>query len=411
MIIETIRAKSLIRSSEQSPTHVHLNPYQGCYHDCSYCDGKSERYYMHEDFTQRIIAKINAPDLLEGYLSRKGYFPYNRETTSTLVDYLPSLKNGDSLSLPPKFLISMFGNICDVYQPAESKFEITRKLLHIAYDYGFPIRLLTKSDLVLRDIDILKRIHSDSFARVSFTITLADEETQKIFEPKASTTQERFEALKIVREEGISAGVYVTPVIPFIGDTEENLHSIFQQAKEADAEFIISGGLTLRPGRNKKTFFHTLQQHFKDMLPKYQKLYGNNHKGGQPNPDVASEYGLIDVIKTGYNLSKKYGITFYEPRYIPSGQKRKNLQISTVLSRIAFLKEKVLHEQNGIREIRLAADYIEKTERDFEYMGEEELAQLPFNSKVIEIIQEIVSSNSCSYLESLEEWDNLLYSK
>ena len=148
MIVQTIRAKTLIRTSEQSHAHVHLNPYQGCFHDCRYCDGKSERYYMHEDFTNRVIAKINAPDLFEKYLSRKGFFPYNRETTSTIVDYLPSMKNGDSLNLPPKFLISMFGNVCDVYQPAEAKFQITQKLLNVAYDYGFPIRLLTKSNLV-----------------------------------------------------------------------------------------------------------------------------------------------------------------------------------------------------------------------------------------------------------------------
>jgi DNA repair photolyase len=308
-------------------------------------------------------------------------------------------------------MISMFGNISDVYQPAESKFEITRKLLNIAYDYGFPIRLLTKSKLVLRDIDILKNIHRENFARVSFTITLADEKTQKIFEPNASTSQERFDALKHIREEGISAGVYVTPVIPFIGDTEENLRRIFQSAKDANAEFILTGGLTLRPGRIKNAFLHTIDKNFNELLPKYQRLYGQNHRGGQPDPNIAAEYNLIDIIKTGYQLSKEYGITFYEPRYIPSGQKMKNLQISTALSRIAFLKEKVFHEQNDIREIRLAADYIEKTERDIEYMSDEELAKMPLNSHIIKIIKEIVLSNSCRYLESLNEWDNLLYSK
>ncbi|MCG3216298.1 MAG: hypothetical protein KAS63_06240, partial [Candidatus Heimdallarchaeota archaeon] len=395
MIVQSIRAKTLIRSSEQSPAHVHLNPYQGCYHDCRYCDGKSERYYIHEDFTKRVIAKINAPELLERYLSRKGFFPYNRESTSTMVDYVPSMKNGDSLNLPPKFLISMFGNICDVYQPAETKFQITRKLLNVAYDYGFPIRLLTKSKLVLRDIDLLKDIQRDSFARVVFTITLAHEKTQKIFEPHASSTYERFEALKILRQEGISAGVYITPVIPFIGDSEDNLSSLFQSAKEADAEFIITGGLTLRPGRNKNEFFDTLKTHYPDMLAKYKKLYGINHRGGQPDPKAALDFNLIDIIKTGYLLSKEYGITFYEPRYIPHGQKRINLQISTALARIAFLKERIFHEEEGIGEIRKAAAYIENMQDNLELMNEFDLKNLPFNHQIFEIIGEILSSNSC----------------
>ena len=409
VIVQSIRAKTLIRSSEQSPAHVHLNPYQGCYHDCRYCDGKSERYYMHEDFTKRVIAKINAPELLEQYLSRKGFFPYNRESTSTMVDYVPSMKNGDSLNLPPKFLVSMFGNICDVYQPAESKFQITRKLLNVAYDYGFPIRLLTKSNLVLRDIDLLKDIQADSFARVAFTITLADDKNQKIFEPNASTTEERFDALKQLRKEGISAGVYFTPVIPFIGDTEVNLHSLFQSAKDADAEFVITGGLTLRPGRNKNEFFDTLRTHYPHILSKYKRLYGNNHRGGQPDPKVAESFNLIDIIKTGYLLSKEYGITFYEPRYIPHGQKRKNLQISTALARIAFLRERIYHEIEKISEIRKAAAYIENMQDNIEQMNENGLKNLPFDQQIIEIISEILSSNSCQYLDSRNEWDNLFY--
>ena len=409
MIVQSIKTKSLIRTSGQSPAHVHLNPYQGCHHDCRYCDGKSERYYMHEDFTQRVIAKINAPELLEKYLSKKGFFPYNRDSTSTMIDYFPSMKNGDSLNLPPKFLISMFGNICDVYQPAESKFQITRKLLNIAYEYGFPIRLLTKSKLVLRDIDMLKDIQKESFARVAFTVTLAKEKEQKIFEPNASTTQERFEALRLLRKEGISAGVYITPVIPFIGDTKENLHSLFQSAKEANAEFIITGGLTLRPGRNKNEFFDTVKNHYPDTLPKYRKLYGNNHWGGQPDPEVAYGLGLIDIIKTGYLMSKKYGITFYEPRYIPQGQNRKNLQISTALARIAFLKENIFQEQEDIREIRKAASHIELMKENLETMNESDIHNLPFSSKISDIVLEILHSNSCQYLETHDDWRNLFF--
>ena len=409
MFVQSIKAKTLVRTSGQSPAHVHLNPYQGCYHDCKYCDGKSERYYLHEDFTQRVIAKINAPDLLETYLSKKGFFPYNRDSTSTMMDYFPSMKNGERLNLPPKFIISMFGNICDVYQPAEAKFQITRKLLNIAYDYGFPIRLLTKSKLVLRDLDILKDIHRESFARVALTVTIADEKHQKIFEPKSSTTQERFDTMKTLRKEGIPSGIYVTPVIPFIGDIEDNLHTIFKSAKEADAEFIITGGLTLRPGRNKEEFLLTIKEHYPDTLSKFHKLYGNNHRGGQPDPQIASEFGLIDIIKTGYEMSKEYNITFYEPRYIPYGQKYKNLQISTALARIAFLKDNIFHEEEDIKEIRKASAYIELMNEDLELMAESDIQNLPFSSSITSVIAEILHTNSCDYLEKHKDWDNLLY--
>ena len=198
-------------------------------------------------------------------------------------------------------------------------------------------------------------------------------------------------------------------MIPFIGDTEENLHRIFQSSKEAGAEFIIVGGLTLRPGRNKNEFFYTIEKNFADLLPKFRKLYGNNHRGGQPDPMVASELGIIDIVKTGYMLSKEYGITFYEPRFIPQGQNKKNLQISTALSRIAFLKEKIFYEYEGISEIHKAASYVETMQENLELMNENSLNNLPFNQQITDIIFEILFSNSCSYLESHNDWRNLLY--
>lgn len=198
---------------------------------------------MHEDFAERIKVKVNAPHLLEQYLRKKGFIPFGREKTSTLVDFIPSLKEKAQLTQPGKFILHIGGGVCDVYQPAEKEVEITRKLLQIACDYKFPVIILTKNHLVLRDLDLLKKINENNYACCSFTITLANEKMQKIFEPKASTTKERFDAIKTLRKEGIHSGVYFYPVLPFIGDTDKNMQSIYDNAKKTGAEFVYCWGV------------------------------------------------------------------------------------------------------------------------------------------------------------------------
>ena len=412
MIIQPFKAKTLVRTSSQTTSQVHLNPFQGCYHNCAYCFGKSDEYYMHQDYCKRIRVKINAPELLESYLKKKGFISYNRDKTATLVDYIPYSSDDIKSNLPPKFVISMFGNVCDVYQPAEKKVEITRKLLQIAYDFGFPVRILTKSSLVLRDLDLLKKIHQDSYARVAFTVTLADERKQLIFEPNASKSSERFEAVKILRENGISSGIYITPVIPFIGDNDENLSQIIQKAKEVNSEFIISGGLTLSPGRNKNDFFQTIETHYPKYLEKFKQLYSNNNKYGQPDPKTAKLFNLIDPIKRGYELSKKNNIFFYEPRIIPEGQIYTNLHVATALYRIAFLQEKIYNSKEiNIKEYHQAAKFCELSHNDLSSMLAEEIQALPFSRDTNEIILEIVKDNNCQYLSSKNEWNSLIATK
>ncbi len=247
MIVEKISVKSVVRKCRIDDwwwSEASLNPYQGCWHDCKYCDGKSENYHMHADYGTRIKGKINAPQLLERFFRKENFLPVNRQTTSTLVDFFPDIK-GMVPQNKGKFIFGIGGGVCDVYQPAEKKLNITRKLLKIIYDYDFPLFLLTKNKLVLRDIDLLKKIQTRSYANVSFSITLADEKTQKLIEPNCSPTYERFDALKRLRKAGIHAGVFLLPVLPWIGDTDENMRKIFEMAKEADVEFVVVGGLTL----------------------------------------------------------------------------------------------------------------------------------------------------------------------
>ncbi len=260
---------------------------------------------MHEDFGTRIRVKVNAPELLEKFFRKNGLIPINREKTGTLLDFT---KDKEPVRQADKFAVWIGGGVCDVYQPAEEDVGMMRTLLKLVLDYGLPVFTLTKNSLVLRDLDLLKKINEGAGATVAFTITLADDGIQKIFEPRASTTSERFQALKRLNDEGIHTGIWALPLLPWIGDTDENMTAIYQRAKEAGVEWIISSGLTLKPGRQKEEFFRTLGEHFPGLVEKYSRLYSNNNKYGQWDAIEAKKLGLANVMIKGRSLSQRFGI-------------------------------------------------------------------------------------------------------
>lgn len=284
---------------------MHLNPYQGCAHDCVYCDGKSEGYHMHADFGGRIRVKENAPKLLEEYLRKKGFLPVNRKRTGTLLDIgiKPEKERG-------KFTIGISGGVCDVYQPAEAEVGMSRKMLQIVYDYEFPVSLLTKNKLVLKDLDLLKKINECAGATVCMTVVFSrkNERLREIFEPNASTIAERFGALRVLHENGIRTGIWMLPILPWIGDSEDNLRGVVKDAAAAGVEFILPGGLTLKPGRSKLEFLECLEKHFPELVLKYEGLYSNNNKYGMPDMVVARRECLESWHSVLRNYCDKYNV-------------------------------------------------------------------------------------------------------
>lgn len=407
MRIEKFIAKSLIREARPSLfswAEIYLNPYQGCYHDCKYCDGKSEGYYMHEDYADRIRVKINAPTLLEQFLKKKGFVPIRGERTSTLVDYLPSLKGQADFHNKAPFILYIGGGVCDVYQPAERKVRITQKLLQIAHDYSFPVMVLTKNKSVLRDLDLLKKINEDNYACVNFTITLSEEKMQKIFEPRASTTQERFRAIKKLREEGIHSGVYFYPTLPFIGDTDENMEAIYNQAKAVDAEFVYCWGLTLKPGRSKNEFLQTIEKNLPSFLPKYRKLYANNDKYGNLDEKQFKKMDLVWPEVKGFKLGYERGLGYTAEHYIPEGRIKINLQISEVLFKIAYIKAHILrNSKTEVRELHQTAMFLNTFQQDVSKLKVEEFKKLPIARSVHPLISEFIKEGKSGYLEKLED--------
>ena len=410
--IEKIQANTLIRTSSRSPHHIHMNLYQGCFHQCIYCNGISDNYHMHDDFGETIKAKINAPELFEKYLIKEGYCPFNRNGTTTLDNFISDQNKIVNSSKRPDFILSLFGNVCDVYQPAEKQLQLTRTLLQIASNYRVPVRLLTKSDLVLRDLDLLKELHKIAFVRVAFTITLFNENDQRNFEPNASSTYSRLKALALLRKEGIPAGAYITPIIPFIGDSDENLENIFSFLHQIDSEFVITGGLTLKPGRNKELFLKMVKEKYPTIYQKMNNLYSNDNPYGQPDPIYANKLNLIKPVQKGYELARKYRLNFFEPRYIPNVKFVKNLEIATLLARIGFLKAEIQCENlSQANEFRHAASWLEFLDSDISSFTDIEYKQLKFSPSVVSTIREILETGVSSFLVHNHDFGEILYSR
>ena len=230
-----------------------MNLYRGCTHGCIYCDSRSNCYQMNHEF-EDIEVKENAFELLENTLRRKR-----------------------------KHCIIGTGSMSDPYMPLEAQLEYTRKALLLIEKYGFGATLITKSDRVLRDLDILKRINQKTKAVVQMTLTTADEALCKLIEPNVSTTKQRFEALKILRDNNIPTVVWLCPVLPYINDTEDNIRRILDMCVAAKVRGIIcfGMGLTLREG-NREYFYRQLDKSFPGLKERYIREYGNQYVINSP---------------------------------------------------------------------------------------------------------------------------------
>ena len=233
-----------------------MNLYRGCTHGCIYCDSRSSCYRMDHAF-EDIEVKENALELLEAALRRKR-----------------------------KRCMIGTGSMSDPYIPLELKTEYTRKALLIIEKYGCGVALQTKSDLVLRDLDILKRINEKTKAVVQMTLTTADENLCRIIEPNVCPTKERFEALKTLRDNGIPTVVWLCPILPYINDTPENIASILQMCIEAQVRGVIcfGMGLTLRDG-SREYFYRQLDRHFPGLKERYIREYGDRYEVPSPRSD------------------------------------------------------------------------------------------------------------------------------
>lgn len=246
-----------------------MNLYRGCEHQCIYCDSRSECYQI-EDFRD-VLVKVNALQLLERELPRKRV----------------------------KGMVGT-GSMNDPYTPVEAQRNMTGQALEIIARHGFPVHIITKSDMVLKDLETLCAINARTRAVVSFTVTAADDALSRIVEPGAPPTSARLAALKVLAEHGIYTGVTMMPILPFIEDTEENVTAIVAAAHAAGARYILPGfGMTLRD-RQRAWYYDQLDRHFPGLRARYERTFGDRYSA--PCRNVRRLEALFD------GLCRQYGI-------------------------------------------------------------------------------------------------------
>jgi DNA repair photolyase len=342
MQYETIQAKTLLSKPMYGDGWFHsnrsLNAYRGCEHGCVYCDGNCQ-YYRIDNFYTHIRVKSNAPQVLRRELERAGYKSQSKMQSDSLVRFLSDDDKAKVVSQGKrKIILGASGGVSDAYQPAEERHKVTQQVLETLHDFRLPVFILTKSNRVLRDLDLLKEIHRQAFVSVCFSITLHDEATKAILEPKSSTTWERFDALKQIRKAGLYGGVMAVPTIPTIGDTYENMQGLAKSAKQANAEFILFAGMTMKPGRQKEYFFNVVRRQLPEKYDQLQAIYANNHTYGHPIYDRLP----VNVMIQGWKICQDVGISDRSVRHMPPEEPAANVLVLSRLLDYVFYQSMTL---------------------------------------------------------------------
>jgi DNA repair photolyase len=278
--VREIQAKTLL-SAVKTPDpwfgiKYTMNLYRGCQHRCIYCDSRSECYQI-ADFDGEVLVKTNAPELLRKELKSK-----------RAKGYVAT------------------GSMNDAYMPLEREIGLTRRALEILLELSFPLHILTKSDLVLRDEALLIELDraaaspQSAGAVISFTITTADDELARQLEPGAPSPSSRFAALEALAKQGLRTGVMLMPILPFLEDSPENMEEVVRRATECGARHVVPGfGVTLRD-RQREHFYRELDARFPGVRAKYERSFGGRYHAAARKTsaleahfaDLAARYGL-----------------------------------------------------------------------------------------------------------------------
>ncbi len=291
MITKEIQAKSILRKHKKIESwfvaRYGMNLYRGCAHNCVYCDGRAEKYNVEGEFGSEVAVKGNALEILSRELD-------------------PARKR---IPLKPGYVM-VGGGVGDGYQPVEEKCRLTRQVLELLCRMDWPIHILTKSTLVERDLDLIKKINAQKRAIVSFSFSSVDDQISSVFEPGVPSPSKRLETMARIKKEGIACGMFLMPVIPFITDTLEKMEETIQKARSIGVDFIIFSGMTLKDGRQMDYFHSVLKKHYPDLVPQYYTIYRKD-KWGRATGEY---YGLIEQVFL--SLAGRYKISIRIPHYL-----------------------------------------------------------------------------------------------
>jgi DNA repair photolyase len=230
-----------------------MNLYRGCQHQCIYCDSRSECYQI-ENFAD-ILVKVNAIDLLKRELASKRMIG----TVGT-------------------------GSMNDPYMPVERQYNLTGRAMAVIAEQGFPVHVITKSDLVLRDLPVLQQI-AQVYAAVSLTITAAADDLARKIEPGAPPSSVRFRAIQALAAAGIHTGITMMPILPFLLDNEANITALLEQARDAGAQYVLAWfGMSLRD-RQRRYYYAQLDRLFPGLRGNYERRYGERYQCASPDAE------------------------------------------------------------------------------------------------------------------------------
>lgn len=288
--VKTILNKTKRRDPWFLDDHT-LNLYSSCSFNCLYCYIRGSKYG--ENLEDSISAKINAIELLEKQL------------------HLKAKKN--------QYGIIVVSSATDPYLKIEEQYQLTRQALELIARFKFPVHIITKSDLVVRDLDILDQIDKtailpsdlstklDRGTIVTFSFSTLNDQTAKIFEPGATLPSARLETFKVVKDNGFLSGISLMPLIPYISDTSENLHLFYQTFKELKADYLMPATITLfgdDKADSKTLVLNAIKKHYPELQEKYEKLFKNSSELPyyyrkafyEKMKELGREYGIKDRI-------------------------------------------------------------------------------------------------------------------
>lgn len=248
MKIEKIQIKSALqRVKGRFPYQWSLDPYRGCFHHCEYCYAQySHKYLGQDDFFDTIYVKENILNVLENELKSDKW----------------------------KHEIVAIGTVCDAYQPIEAKLQLMPDILKLFIKYQSPIILSTKSDLILRDYDLIKELASLTLVNIAATITCYDDQLSQFIEKHATPSSRRFFMLEQFKKTNAVVGLHLMPIIPLINDSKENLEAIYQLASEIKVDYVLNGTLYLI-GNTRSSFFAFYKATFPNLYPEFCELYAH----------------------------------------------------------------------------------------------------------------------------------------
>lgn len=270
-----------------------INPYRGCRHACVYCYARPTHEYLGlnagDEFQEVILAKVNAPDVVRRELGRRSW-------------------RGEGV---------VIGTATDPYQQVESRYRLTRGILEAFHDFRNPLSITTKSPMVLRDLDILAALARHVDVTVHFTVTTMDEGLWRKIEPTTAKPRKRLEAIRVLREAGIQAGIFLSPILPGITDDEAHLEAVIAAAAGYGVDFLWGTVLRLGPGIS-ESYLPFVRREFPDLVGRYEQLYSGNYAPGRYTQMIRQR---VDHLKAKHGVPTEQARVIERPLPVtPRGQ-------------------------------------------------------------------------------------------